>query len=146
MEENKYLTIAILIIGLIILLPLTICDLVFGFNEDECLTIYPDYIHINLKRYLLVSGFMQTFMLLFFIYEVLSFKYHYKSNKLLITIIIQLIFNMFMLIWNIIGAIIFWDYVYKYGHCEKNVSDYIFASIIIKIILTYISMKNNKHD
>lgn len=147
---NKTKLLSILLIGLIFMLPLTIADLVYGFSGDECLTIYPEYIHVNLKVYLLVSGFLQLCMILYFIVEVVEVVELLESNKersiprMVGVLMVQIIYSMFMLIWNIIGGIVFWDYVYKHGHCEKDVSTYIFASIIIKLVLTYISIHN--HD
>jgi hypothetical protein len=122
----------LIIIGCII--PMTICDLFYGFSEDECLILYEKFIHTNLKSYLLVSGFAQIGIILYSIYEVIRYRNVIMSSiQMLISITVYTIFIMFISVWNMIGAIVFWNNVY--GQCSKELSDYLSSSITIKLII-----------
>ena len=48
--------------------------------------------------------------------------------------------GVFHLIWNILGAIVFWGTIYGENICDKNVSTYMFVSLIIKLIANLIVM------
>lgn len=143
-EKIKLLDYIVTVIYIIGLTPLIITDLWYGFSKDECLTIYPIHIKLNLKGYLLVSGIVQFIIILFLMYQLLTVK---KSLLLtVITIVINMIYMVFMMIWNILGAVVFWNDIYKEGNCEEDISTYLFVSIIIKIILTFINMIQNKNN
>ncbi len=148
-KERKLILITTFIFVIVVSFPLMVADLVYGFSGDECLTIYPSTIHVNLKSYLVTSGLMQLFSMIFITYELYVI---YNTEKLPIclmvtSIVFKLLYGMFMFAWNIVAAVVFWDYIYKQGNCEKDVSTYLFASIIIKLILTYMNLNNsNKKD
>lgn len=136
----------IYILSTIIFLPLTIVDLIYGFSDESCLLIYPKDIHINLKKYLLVSSFLQITIIVFFIYEIMIYYLNKKTSVeyLVFSIAFQLFINLFQLLWNIIGSIVFWGYIYKLKDCDT--STYLFSSIIIKFILNYIIMVSIKKE
>ena len=62
--------------------------------------------------------------------------------------LLMVAYELFNVIWNIIGAIIFWGNIYKNNNCDDDVSTYIFVSLIIKLIINFIFIinlkKNNK--
>jgi hypothetical protein len=128
--------------------PITICDIIYGFSGDECLNEYPNDIHLNLKRYLLVSGFVQLFMILYMIYKLNNITIDKETpfGLMVIDLIISPIMALFHLIWNILGAIVFWGYIYEEGHCETDVSNYLFASIVIKLVMTYFNIIKNLNN
>jgi hypothetical protein len=53
--------------------------------------------------------------------------------------------GIFALIWNILGAVIFWGYIYGNGNCGRKVSTYLFVSLIIKFVFTAQSYKATKN-
>ena len=57
--------------------------------------------------------------------------------------------GLFNFCWNIIGGIIFWSYMNN-STCSSNVFNYVFASLIIKYTLMFISSatstNNNKKN
>lgn len=138
----------ILILSTIILLPLTIIDFMYGLSSDNCLLVYPKNIHIHLKKYLLVSGFLQITTIVFFIYEIIIYYSNKKTSVeyLVFSIAFQLFINLFQLLWNIIGSIVFWGYIYKENLCDVSISNYIFSSLIIKFILNYVIMISIKKE
>jgi hypothetical protein len=138
----------IYIVCSIILLPLTIIDFMYGLSSDNCLLVYPKNIHIHLKKYLLVSAFLQLTAIVFFIYEIIIYYSNKKSSVeyLVFSIAFQLFINLFQLLWNIIGSIVFWGYIYKVNLCNISISNYMFSSLIIKFILNYIIMISIKKE
>ena len=90
-----------------------------------------------MKLYLLVSGLFGLAIMLMYIAAILTIS----SNDIVTNIknilclyctcVVSEIFN---LIWNVIGAIIFWGSIYNENKCNSNVSTYIYVSLIIKFI------------
>jgi hypothetical protein len=138
----------ILILSTIILLPLTIIDFMYGFSSDNCLLVYPKNIHIHLKKYLLVSAFLQLNAIVYFIYEIMIYYSNTKTSVeyLVFSIAFQLFINLFQLLWNVIGSIVFWGYIYKLNLCDISISNYMFSSLIIKFILNYVIMISIKKE
>ena len=51
--------------------------------------------------------------------------------------------GLFNIIWNIIGSIIFWSYMDN-NQCSNEVFNYLFASLIIKLVFCSTILLNNK--
>jgi hypothetical protein len=122
--------------------PIAIADIVYGARNDECLNEYPDSLHLNMKKYLIVSGVMT---LVTGLYMIVNVCYILENNKITIAMmVLNLIFMMLMsifsVIWNILGAIVFWKFIYPEGQCNEDVSSYLFASLVIKLVFTYMNM------
>lgn len=121
---------------LAIMFPIIVADLYFGFSDRSCVNDEPKNLAISMKLYLLVSGFVGIGVMLGFITNICCLSTN--GDKYLINICcvscIAVIASLFHLIWNIIGAIIFWGTIYGEENCDKNVSTYIFVSLIIKFV------------
>jgi len=144
---RKILVYSIWIVVLIICLPIIICDLYFAYNDETCLNDYPANIDLNLKQYLIVSAF--TSLIIINIYMMLmNYFTKDKYNDNLCLIISSFVFigvlGIFALMWNILGAVIFWGYIYGNGNCSRKVSTYLFASLIIKFVFTAQSYRATK--
>jgi hypothetical protein len=130
MATKICLTVAILAI----MSPIIVADLYFGFSDSSCINYQPKNLAISMKLYLLVSGFVSIGVMLGFIINICCLSTN--EDKIIINICciscIVVIAGVFHLIWNIIGAIIFWGTVYAEENCNKNISTYIFVSLIIK--------------
>ena len=137
--SRKILIYSVWIIVLIICLPIIVCDLYFAYNDETCLNDYPANIDLNLKQYLIVSAF--TSLIIINIYMTLMnyfTKDTYNDNMCLIiwSFVFIGLLGIFALIWNILGAVIFWGYIYGNGNCSKKVSTYLFVSLILKFVFT----------
>ena len=139
------------IVVLIFVSPLGIADLAYGFKEEECLREYPHDLHLNMRSYLLVSGFLNILTCLYIITSV----WYITDTKdmpvwlMVLNIILTVSSQTFYLIWNIMGSIVFWSFLYPERHCSSSVSNYLFASLIIKLVFTYMSVMksvNKKED
>ena len=127
--------------------PIIICDLYFGFSDHSCINEMPDGFNYTMKLYLLVSGFMGLLWLLFIIYTTCSLSINNDNNQTSIICAgcIGLIVLLFNLIWNILGAVTFWGSTYKGGHCDSEISTYIYVSLIIKLVGTLIALQQNSN-
>jgi hypothetical protein len=134
---------------LICMLPIIICDIYFGLTDKSCVNDEPDGLNITLKLYLLVSGFAGLALMIILICTTCSISSDDNNNMfiLLLTGCIGIITLIFSIIWNILGAVIFWGNIYKEGNCDSTVSTYIFVSLIIKFVgnLFGVNQQNKKN-
>jgi len=128
---------------IIICIPIIFCDLYFGFTDNSCIKEMPNGLNYTLKLYLLVSGFTVFLAMLFSICVVCLLSDNIAKNKA--KIIFVKYFGMFgvvfQIIWNILGAATFWGTIYKEGNCSLNISTYIYISLIVKIIINLINLR-----
>ena len=125
---------------IVLMTPIVVCDLYFGFSHDSCINEMPDGFNYTMKLYLLVSGFMGLSWLIFTIYTTCSLSTN-NTTSIICPGYIGLFVLIFNLIWNILGAVTFWGSIYKGGHCDSNTSTYIYVSVIIKFVGTLISLQ-----
>lgn len=141
--------IAILIV-VILVSPFVICDLVFGYSDDSCVDIYPDNMgFMNMKIYLLVSGYLVIGLLLCIITNLCFVAKDNTGDNIVIVAFLSIIIHIsqvFFVIWNILGGIIFWGTLNKRNLCSKSTNNYLFLSLIIKLFVNFynIMSANNK--
>lgn len=148
--EKTLFKICFSLLVIVILSPIIICDLYFGFTDTTCSSEKPDELAMSMKLYLIVSGFLGLSGMIIILIGTAFFD-QYKISELgicglfcgTIGLLCMIIFN---LIWNILGAIVFWGYLYGNGDCDKTFSIYLFVSIIIKLISTLITFQTGKKD
>jgi hypothetical protein len=129
----------------ICIFPLIVCDLYFGFTNDPCLLEHPSNLNFKLKSYLLVSGFIG--IINFIIYSVSSCISIYLNAEeitqmMVICITFKICMVIFYIVWNILGAVLFWGYIYPNDKCNTELSTYLFVSLIIKLISSSSILKN----
>ena len=132
---------------LIICSPIIICDVYFAYNDNTCVNEYPANLELNLKQYLFISA-LSTFINInvYMLFIKIFVRDEYVQNMCCvfsIGIFISLL-ALFALIWNILGAVIFWGSIYATNHCSKQVSTYIFVTLIIKFVLTVNTYRSTK--
>ena len=136
LAEN-IIKIAVSLLCIIILAPIIICDLYYGYTDNSCVQTYPENLNINMKIYLLVSAYTEIGILITCIAGIcfVSSKSIDKMNiYVLLPTAIIIFICLFSIIWNIIGAVVFWGNIYNSGNCDKNVSTYLFVTLIIKLV------------
>lgn len=141
----------IIFIAAVFVSPFIICDLVFGYNDDSCVEIYPENLSfVNMKIYLLVSGYFTISMLTIILTNCVIANGNEGDNIMIIAFLSILfhISRVFLVIWNIIGAIIFWGTLNKQNLCSKSTNAYLFVSLIIKLFGNFcnIMMSNSKKE
>ena len=151
-SDNKVKTfilqfISILCVALLVS-PFIICDLVFGYNDDSCVNIYPENMNfMNMKIYLLISGYLAIGVLsaiIINLYFVVSGNA--GDNIVLVSFLSILLYisQLFFVIWNILGAAVFWGTLNKHNYCSKSINTYLFVSLIIKLFANFCNIMANK--
>lgn len=132
---------------MIFVFPLTFCDLYHGYNDNSCVSEPAGKLTINLKDYLLVYGWINLSSLIIFTIG-LCFINLYSMSKINDTCfvcceksatIIFAIINIFSIIWNVFGAVIFWSLMYT-SDCNDGIYNYVFASLVIKLCFNVIKL------
>ena len=129
--------------------PIIICDVYFAYTDETCVNEYPANLELNLKHYLFISAlstFININMYMLFIKYFVKTEYNENLFWVLSVGVFISLLALFSLIWNILGAVIFWGSIYATNHCSKQVSTYIFVSLIIKFVLTVNSYKATKNS
>ena len=149
--QINIIKIASIIFIFIISIPFIICDLYFAYNDDSCVEVYPKYIiFMNMKAYLLVSGYYTIGLMCALICNLQFLSIENKNSNVICMSILSVIINVskvFLIIWNTIGAFIFWGTLYQVEKCNTIVYNYLFVSLIIKLFVNFcniITTKNKK--
>lgn len=141
-EEEKRLSDMINFIymmGIIIIsIPFIFCDFYYSFAYVSCVDVSPENLNLNLKMYLLVSV---CFNIVWLILVALSIYYLPSRDQVLairrltkIVILVASFINLVTFTNNIMGSVIFWGSLYTRQLCSRDISTYIFISLIIKFI------------
>ena len=146
--EARVTSACISIILIIIWIPIITLDLYFGFSESTCSTKEPNdnsFKHlIKLKIYLLVSGFVGIVSLGGILTAIYIFDPKigraYNIYLYSITFATMYLSSLFLIIWNIMGAITFWGFIFNNKACGQTFITYIFVSLIIKLISSLITI------
>lgn len=146
--EKNLFRICLGLLVLVIMSPIIVCDLYFGFTDSSCSREQPDELAISLKLYLIVSGLVGLSAMITILTGITCFDPNKISDKGIcfvccgsLLIICAALFNT---IWNILGAVVFWGYVYGNGNCNRTFSTYVFVSLIIKFVAALFSTQLNK--
>jgi hypothetical protein len=128
--------------------PFVICDLVFGYNDDSCVDIYPENMSfMNMKIYLLVSGYLAIGLLCCIIINLYFAADENIGNNIITVAFLSIILHIsqvFFVIWNILGAVIFWGTLNKHNYCSKSINTYLFVSLIMKLFANLCNIMANK--
>ena len=155
--EKKLIKICLGLLVLVIMSPIIVCDLYFGFTDSSCSREQPDELAISLKLYLLVSGFVGLSVMTLTLFGITCLDLDNNSENDLFSMCCGycvkfrvICVGLFNFIWNIIGAVVFWGYIYGNDNCDKTFSTYVFVSLIIKFVGTLFSYqlykkKDNKN-
>jgi len=137
--RDEVLKIIIIIMAILFIIPFVGFDLYFAINDNSCVNIYPNNLNINIKLYLLVSGLSSITGIIILIISLIYLidkiikknitSYYITSN------IINIVALLYTLIWNIIGAILFWGIIYPSGKCNSDIATYLFISLVIKLTI-----------
>jgi len=120
--------------------PFIICDLVFGYNDDSCVNIYPENMSfMNMKIYLLVSGYLAIGILCCIVANLYLITDDNIDNNILVAFLSIILYasQVFFIIWNILGAVIFWGTLNKHNYCSKSINTYLFVSLIMKLFTNF---------
>jgi len=141
--EKIFMKLCLALIVLMIMSPIAICDLYFGFSHSTC-SREEHNSNINIQSYLIVTGFIGVTFTIIMLMIITCFDFYKPSNTsdcMMFCIIAGVIFvGIFNIIWTTLGAILFWGYIYENGNCNKTFSTYLFVSLIIKFVTILLSL------
>lgn len=139
---------------MIVSFPLAFCDLYYGYNDHSCVSESVGKLAINLKDYLLINGWINIGILIVLTIG-LCFTNIDSLDKIInnncfvccggLTIIIFTIINIFSIMLNVFGAIIFWSLM-DTSNCDRGIYNYVFTSLIIKLCFNTIAIFQRKED
>ena len=128
--------------------PFIICDLVFGYNDYSCVDIYPENMSfINMKIYLLVSGYFAIGILSCIIINLYFAADDNVGENIILVAFLSIVLHIsqvFFIIWNILGAVIFWGTLNKHNYCSKSINSYLFVSLIMKLFANFCNIMATK--
>lgn len=140
-EENRLVELSIkklccVTLLLLINIPIIFCDMYYGLTDKRCVNEKPPYLNVSLKIYLLLSGAINLGLLFVLIFALVYVKNFGDKNDIAYLMLVGNIYvsGIFNLMWNIIGSVVYWGYIYDNKTCEITMSTYIFISLIIKLI------------
>lgn len=151
-SDNKIKTFILQFIGILfvalLVSPFVVCDLVFGYNDDSCVDIYPENMSfINMKIYLLVSGYLAIGVLSCIIINLYFASDNNIGENIVLVVFLSIVLyisQVFFVIWNILGAVIFWGTLNKHNYCSKSINTYLFVSLIMKLFANFCNIMANK--
>jgi hypothetical protein len=117
-------------------------------NDNTCINQKIDKLFVNMYDYLIVSGIYSVIITVISILFILFFIDNMKNNEVTKLNFFLFLFSisLFNVIWNIIGSLIFWHYMDN-SKCSYEVFNYLFVSLIIKLIFcSTILLNNNKKN
>lgn len=131
----------VLCLLIVILFPFTFCDLYYAFNSISCQND-PTGLGFTLATWLQVCGFYIIGIVVFMtICNLLSFKY---ECFVIIISIMQYLSSLFSVAWLIVGCVMFWKYLEPSGNCSSDISNYMWARLIIGIISVSATFQSKK--
>jgi hypothetical protein len=146
--EARLVSVCFSVILIIIWIPIIVMDLDFGFSENTCSTKQPNDDSfknlIVLQIYLLVSGFIGIVSLGAILTSIYLFdpQLDRASNIYIyrVTFVTMYLTSAFLVVWNIMGAIAFWGFIFNNTNCEQQFISYMFVSLVIKLMSSLCTM------
>ena len=144
-SETRLIKFVSLFVILILVFPLSFCDLYFAVNDNSCVNLPAGKLAITMQTFLLVNGIYSFIMFgivsvviccanLERLEESVGFKF--------ISMIFETVIKLFSMAWIIIGSIIFW-HLMDSSKCSDTTYNYLFASLVIRIVSSILLFKNN---
>jgi FtsH-binding integral membrane protein len=69
-----------------------------------------------------------------------------KPKGAIPVVVLQYVYSLFSFAWLIVGCVMFWRYLDPSGNCNSNVSNYMWARLIIGLVGVFFSSQNSKKE
>ena len=144
--DTRFIKFVSLFVILILIFPLSFCDLYFAVNDDSCVNLPAGKLAITMKTFLLVNGIYSFIM--FGIVSVLICCANLERltesvGFQFISMIFETVIKLFSVSWIIVGSIIFW-HLMDSSKCSDTTYNYLFASLIIRIVSSVLLFRNSR--
>ncbi len=117
--------------------PLLVCDMYFGYQQNFCTLIPANDVGINLtlRTWLLVSAYVSLSMGTLFVLVLIKVLYDLESVGLLIWYaLLSYLVSLFNFCWLIVGAVMFWGYLYPKNLCDDSTGTYTYVRLVLGFI------------
>ena len=125
--------------------PFIICDLYYAYTDNSCVHNPTKKSMVDLYTYLLVSGYYGLCSLAIVVCGMMAIDIEKeRDNELgnMLFLLITYISTLFSTSWIVVGAVVFWNEVDN-STCDKPIYNYLYASIIIKLICCFLSWNSS---
>lgn len=137
-QTEKIIKIIVCVMVLLICSPICVFDLYYGYTDKSCVNETMVDLNLNMRTYLLVSGYTGLIILAIIIstFYCISRKItiEYSLAQSVCIKVLRIMITIFNVSWTVVGSIIFWGSLYNERICDKNISTYLFASLILKCL------------
>ena len=134
----RIVKICLVMVFIICYVPFIVADFHYGILNNTCVIETPNIININLKMYLLVSGFLMLFNLILTVLLILYLPHEATEEEYSLILfgaaLVGKISTLIHFIWNLLGIILFWAFIYEKEICDSEISTYLFVSLIVKTL------------
>ena len=116
--------------------PIAFTDVYTANNNNQCVTQNITQMTINMYDYLIISGGYTFIMIIILVGILICLDYDKIKNDKSVELVINYYNKLnliFLLSFNITGAIMFWVYM-NTDICNKQTYNYLFVSLIIKLV------------
>ena len=127
----------------VLALPFIVCDLYYAYTDTTCvdLPITNYSISFPLGMWLKVNGYLALTMIVVLILIAVLICCTEKALLLFIGyLFLTFIVSLFNIAWLIVGAVMFWGYLYPNSLCQSSVTGYVFARLILGCISVFINL------
>ncbi len=140
-SKTCFLVSCVTVTVLMLITPFIICDLYFAYNNISC-QHDPNPIGFSLSTWLAVSGWSMVGFLGLFLLLLICLGC--KPKGAIPVVVLQYGYSLFAFAWLIVGCVMFWRYLDPSGNCNHDVSNYMWARLIIGLVGVFFSSQSSK--
>jgi hypothetical protein len=126
----------------IIFIPFIVCNIYYIRVENTCSIIKPHSLRLSLKEYLIVSTLCSFIIYMGLVIYLLNINLK-KDIKYKFMFYLTTPFQIFIITWDILGAIVFWGYIVNHYSCSHGLSDYLHTIFIMRFVILLFEKTNN---
>lgn len=120
------------------MVPFIIGDLYFGYKDYSCtrLPIENTKIGFGLSTWLKVSGWTSV---AFIILPIVNYFLAGIPRLLIGYLVFALLYAVFRFAWLVVGAVMFWGYLWPHNYCADSLSTYMWVNLIYSFIISLLT-------
>lgn len=138
-QSSLCLILCVTVIVISLRCPFIIADLYFAYNTEPCQFI-ENSVGITLNTWLKVNAYFDI-GIIFLAITIFATVCDQSLAKTLYSVV-KVIGTLFTFAWLIVGCIVFWKFID--GFCDKPLQDYMYARLIISLIVAALWLFDNQ--
>jgi hypothetical protein len=122
-------------------LPFLVTDLYYAYRDTSCVDLHAGSIDMTLSTWLQVDGWVILgFLIVFVLIGALAIPYPEWQCLYVLWENLHIIFILWRLSWLVVGAVMFWGAYNPSGFCQRNISRYMWANLIIGFVWLFVEL------